>query len=100
MTGDIPRNQVADTTRYCLQLLQDGNSRLKDVEDIDEQWCDTQAMRMRSWCASLGVFATGHASLQHRLRYVPEIEASILQLLEAVKWNLAKGSVFSRFIAP
>ena len=53
------------------------------VEDqID--WADEQQARFRLWAANLGVFASGQASIDHRLRDSSELQDLVLQLLDAL----------------
>lgn len=74
----------------CAECLDRGLAN-RELLDLDEFWFDNQVLRFRSWCATLGVNARGHDSLEHRLRYSPEIEAVIFQLLTAIKIGLQDG---------
>jgi hypothetical protein len=55
----------------------------------DDEWSDDQMGHFNGWAADLGVFAEGHASVEYRLRYSPEIYQMIIQLIKAVNANLA-----------
>lgn len=54
-------------------------------------WVEDQMIRFNTWCASLGVFAFGHASIEHRLRDHSEIYSLVIQFLEALEANLRSG---------
>lgn len=47
---------------------------IKELKDEDE--------RFRLWAANLGVFASGHASLEYRLRDAPKIESWVQETLD------------------
>jgi hypothetical protein len=63
-----------------------------------ESWAEDQRARFNIWAASLGVFASGHASIDHRLRDNRSAVQLIVQLLNGVDANLLqrKLSRFSR----
>jgi hypothetical protein len=54
----------------------------------EDEWTEDQLARFNIWAANLGVFARGHASADHRLRYGDEVRNLMLQLLEALCNNL------------
>ena len=54
----------------------------------EELWVEDQMTRFNVRTANLGVFASGHASAEHRLRDHSEIYNLILQFLDALHANL------------
>src|SRR5882757_788050 len=110
-------DKIKSITRLCLNALEDasntgqevdiddsGESKASNktrfiVEDtaVDDFWWNNQLIRLRSWSATLGVFARGHASLHHRLRYEPELVDTIYQLLVSIFVNLRPGQSYLTF---
>lgn len=61
----------------------------KHLVALDEDiWAEDQMARFKIWATNLGVFASGHASIEHRLRDNSEIYNLILQLLLTLRANL------------
>jgi len=56
--------------------------------EIGDSWAEDQSARFQLWIASLGVFAPGHASSDHRLRNNHGTVQVISQLLKALEANL------------
>lgn len=50
----------------------------------EEFWAEEQLARFNLWAASLGVYASGHASVEHRLRDHPQIYKMMMQWLDAL----------------
>lgn len=50
-----------------------------------------QANRFRLWAGNLGVFASGHASLDYRLRVAPEAAEELRRALAALRRCLERG---------
>ncbi|KAM0416786.1 hypothetical protein ACHAPD_005723 [Fusarium lateritium] len=48
---------------------------------------EDQVARFSSWAASIGVFAPGSASMDHRLRYAPEVHSVVTGLLESLNYQ-------------
>ncbi|CZR60318.1 uncharacterized protein PAC_10214 [Phialocephala subalpina] len=54
----------------------------------DNGWTEDQLAGFNIWVTNLGVFAHGHASVDHRLRDCEDIRNLMLQLLDALRENL------------
>jgi hypothetical protein len=52
-------------------------------------WTAEQQTRLGIWAERLGVFATGHASIEHLLRGNSRIYRDIQQLLDALSLNIS-----------
>jgi len=61
------------------------------IDDRDGIGAEDQLVRFNIWTSNLGVFAEGHASVEHRLRDHSIAYKLIVQLLEALCANLAHG---------
>lgn len=53
---------------------------------------EDQLARFRIWANNIGVFASGHASVDYRLRDSPEAKSLMIQLLEGLKRFLGRGN--------
>jgi len=49
---------------------------------------EDQLARFSTWAAAIGVFATGRASINHRLRYAPEVQSVVNGLLESLDYRI------------
>lgn len=72
---------ICNKAQMCLdQFLE----LLTVIHDVQHAMLSDQLGRFRIWSSSIGVFAAGHASLDHRLRDAPDVRRLILHLLETV----------------
>ncbi|KAE8448457.1 hypothetical protein EG329_009522 [Mollisiaceae sp. DMI_Dod_QoI] len=55
----------------------------------EDGWAEDQQRRFNVWASSIGVFARGHISLDHRLRDAPDILELIMQQVAVLKGNLS-----------
>jgi len=81
------RSCVAVRARDCSNAFA---AYLTDPAQISdrEEWAEEQQARFNIWAANLGVFADGHASIDHRLRDSSKTYCLIFQLLDALYANL------------
>lgn len=49
---------------------------------------EDQLARFSSWASSIGVFAPGSASMDHRLRYASEVQSVVTGLLESLNYRV------------
>ena len=54
----------------------------------ERAWAEDQTIKLNLWASSLGVFASGHASIKHRLRDHVEVHDMVMQYLDALHANL------------
>ena len=83
---------IAECASVCVRIF---DQCLVDElsPDYDNGWIEDQSARFRIWAANLGVFATGHATADYRLRDNDELRNLILQLLSAIRENLIIGKL-------
>lgn len=81
------RRAVMDATAEKVGLLK-GGPQQQVQEQEHEEWAEIQMVRLNIWAGNLGVFAYGHASVEHRLTDCTEIYNVIVQLLDALQANL------------
>jgi hypothetical protein len=48
---------------------------------------EDQLARFSSWANGIGVFAPGSASMDHRLRYAPDVTGVVIGLLESLNYR-------------
>lgn len=71
---------IPTATRNCTQLLHSAAIS----EPQYETWTEDQTARLNLWAASLGVFASGHLSIEHRFRLNAFLLDVVNQLLEGI----------------
>jgi len=54
------------------------------------QWTEAQLSHLKKWCASLGVFGNGHASIDYRLCNHPNVLNLVTRQLDVLRVNLEK----------
>lgn len=79
-----------------LKLLRDIEVQVQEsrmVPDLfaDELKAEDQLARFEIWAANIGVFADGHASLDHRLRDSTDARNLMKTFLESLKDFLLRG---------
>ncbi|KAF4539972.1 Tetratricopeptide-like helical protein [Lasiodiplodia theobromae] len=76
----------------CFHLLVDVGLDDENLQKSESTDMDDQLARFNIWASNIGVFASGHASLDYRLRDSPEAKTLMIQLLEGLQWFLKRGS--------
>ena len=82
-------NDSEHTVYACANSVREEFYNLYQLEVQDgESWAEDQKARFQMWGANLGVFASGHASSDYRLRDNHVIVEVITQLLKALEANI------------
>jgi hypothetical protein len=71
---------IASATRDCIVLF--------DKMSEENGWAQDQLTRFNIWANNIGVFASGHASLDYRLRDAPDILDIMMQQVGLLQANL------------
>lgn len=79
---------VAASAHQCLESFQSCLVRADAVHPRELSMVEDQLARFSSWAASIGVFAPGAASMDHRLRYTPEVQNIVTGLLESLNYRV------------
>jgi hypothetical protein len=91
---------IASLSMKCSQLFEQVQSSLSDrtcqdrsklrPEDIEDQ-----AVRFKLWAGNLGAFhkPQSHASIEHRVRQSPKIEAQLRELLDTLSTSLRSSGL-------
>ena len=73
----ITTRAAACSLLFELFIPSDGDIEVETMGDGlpsgEEPWAEDQMTRFNMWTANLGVFASGHTSVEHRLRDHSEI---------------------------
>ncbi|KAG5658601.1 hypothetical protein KAF25_010782 [Fusarium avenaceum] len=78
---------VAASANQCLQSFQKCLVSASLVNPRELSMIEDQVARFSSWSTSIGVFAPGSASMDHRLRYAPEVQSVVTGLLESLNFQ-------------
>lgn len=81
---------IAHAAQYCLESFDDCLSIAKDLGPKEFALVQNQLGRLSLWISNIGVFALDRASIDHRLRDVPEIHRLVKGLLEVLNVNVQK----------
>jgi hypothetical protein len=82
--------KIADYANQCLEAFQRCLFQASSVHPREFSKVEDQVARFHTWSTSLGIFAPGRASADHRLRYAPEVYTVIVGLLEALQYRTRK----------
>ncbi|KAH6980228.1 hypothetical protein EDB82DRAFT_510398 [Fusarium venenatum] len=87
--GDPERKgpTIATSANQCLQSFQKCLISASSINPRELSMIEDQVARFSSWAASIGVFAPGSASMDHRLRYAPEVHSVVTGLLESLNYQ-------------
>ena len=75
---------IAECATKCLAAFNQDARLPASIYPQEYSWIENQSGRIAVWTSNIGVFAPGRASLDHRLREVPEVRNAILGLLEVL----------------
>ncbi|XEU94958.1 hypothetical protein FSHL1_000242 [Fusarium sambucinum] len=78
---------IATSANQCLQSFQKCLISASSINPRELSMIEDQVARFSSWAASIGVFAPGSASMDHRLRYAPEVQSVVTGLLESLNYQ-------------
>jgi hypothetical protein len=91
---------VATSANQCLQSFQKCLVSASLVNPRELSMIEDQVARFSSWSTSIGVFAPGSASMDHRLRYAPEVHSVVTGLLESLNYQCqeCESGLLTRFL--
>ncbi|RSM19543.1 hypothetical protein CDV31_001703 [Fusarium ambrosium] len=79
---------VAASANQCLESFQQCLFSASAVHPREVSMVEDQLARFSSWATSIGVFAPGSASMDHRLRYASEVQSVVTGLLESLNYRV------------
>lgn len=79
---------VGDLANRCLESFQQCLGRAAAVHPRELSRVEDQIARFSTWAAGIGVFSLGRASMDHRLRFAPEVQSVVAGLLESLNYRV------------
>ncbi|KAL2673791.1 hypothetical protein Neosp_012235 [[Neocosmospora] mangrovei] len=79
---------VAACANQCLESFQQCLISASSVHPREVSMVEDQLARFSSWASSIGVFAPGSASMDHRLRFASEVQSVVTGLLESLNYRV------------
>ncbi|UKZ74267.1 hypothetical protein TrVFT333_001929 [Trichoderma virens FT-333] len=79
---------IAIRAAQCLESFQQCLQRVSSVHPREFSVVEDQMARLSTWTAGIGVFAPERASIDHRLRYAPEVQSAVTGLLESLDYRI------------
>ncbi|PYI18686.1 hypothetical protein BO99DRAFT_443732 [Aspergillus violaceofuscus CBS 115571] len=90
MEDEQPYSSIAQTAKVFLESTHRCIEQPLHLEPRELMLLQDQVGRFSIWASETGVFAPRRASLDHRLRYVPEIQRLVQGLLETLHNHLRR----------
>ncbi|RYP30524.1 hypothetical protein DL767_006201 [Monosporascus sp. MG133] len=87
-TPELKGPTVAASANQCLESFQQCLYRASSVHPRELSMVEDQVARFSTWAMGIGVFAPGRASMDHRLRYAPEVQSVVAGLLESLNYRI------------
>jgi hypothetical protein len=75
---------IADIAASCRRSFEKSLSSTAPLSAREKSLVEDQLARFSLWTSNIGTFAPGRASMDHRLREAPEVQAVVIGLLEAL----------------
>jgi hypothetical protein len=88
MTPEI--TTIAEVARDCMLAFQHALKSVASLSPREHSMIEDQLARLSLWSVNIGVFAPGKMSMDYRMREVPDIQAVVTGLLEALQYQIQK----------
>ncbi|WQF77379.1 Putative Zinc finger C2H2-type [Colletotrichum destructivum] len=79
---------IAASANKCLDSFQECLQRASAVHARELSMVEDQVARFSTWATAMGVFAPERASMDHRLRYAPDVRDVVDGLLESLRYRV------------
>ena len=89
---------IAECARTCLVSFEQCLQQLASAHPREHSYVEDQLARFAIWIDNIGIFAPGRASMDHRLREVPDIQDVVIGLLEVLDGKI-QDCRYTYFIA-
>ncbi|KAI4859353.1 hypothetical protein F4820DRAFT_453963 [Hypoxylon rubiginosum] len=83
---------AAESAGSCLRSFQECVQRAASIHPRELSLVEDQLARFSIWIANIKVFASGRASLDHRLREAPDVQDIVIGLFEALAFRIQSCS--------
>jgi hypothetical protein len=84
MSAEPQQPTIAGGAELCLHSFEQCLQQAASIHPRELSLVEDQLARFSVWTANIGVFAPGRASMDHRLREVPDVQVVVTGLLEAL----------------
>ncbi|KAL7940990.1 hypothetical protein V8C42DRAFT_201489 [Trichoderma barbatum] len=85
---------VAAAAELCRESFRQCILRSSSIHPRELSMVEDQVARFSTWTSSIAVFAPGRATIDHRLRYTPEMREIAIGLLESLNYRIETCSDF------
>ncbi|KAF3065680.1 hypothetical protein CFAM422_009595 [Trichoderma lentiforme] len=82
------KKTVAAAANQCLESFNKCLLQQSSIHPREFSLVEDQVARFSTWTSGIGVFAPGRASMDHRLRYAPEVQSITISLLESLNYRI------------
>ncbi|KAL6819917.1 hypothetical protein V8C40DRAFT_251957 [Trichoderma camerunense] len=89
-TSELNKKTVSAAANQCLESFNKCLLRQPSIHPREFSLIEDQVARYSTWTNGIGVFAPGKASMDHRLRYAPEVQSITISLLESLNYRSQK----------
>jgi hypothetical protein len=79
--------KISACANDCLESFQKCLFSAASIHPRELSMVEDQLARFSSWANGIGVFAPGSASMDHRLRYAPDVTGVVIGLLESLNYR-------------
>jgi hypothetical protein len=84
MAAEQQQPTIVGGAELCLRSFQECLQQSASIHPREVSLVEDQLARFSIWSASIGVFAPGRASMDHRLREAPDIQEVVRGLLDGL----------------
>lgn len=90
MIAELVEITIAAASRQCLESFATCLAQASAIHPREFSRVEDQVARFSTWTSGIGVFAPGRASMDHRLRYAPEVQSVAIGLLNSLNHRIRK----------
>lgn len=90
METETSKATISEKARICLLSFETCLVQVIHLDDQSQSLIENEFARFSVWTSNIGVFATGRASMDHRLREAPDVQKLVLGLLDVLRRRIDK----------
>ena len=91
---DLDKSTIAESAGDCLTSFERFARQAACLGPRQYSLVEGQIARLSIWTSNIGAFASGRASVDHRLRDAPELREAVISLLEALNDGIEHGMFY------
>lgn len=89
---------ISERARRCLASFQECLAGMTKLGPIRKSLIEDEFARFSIWTSNVGIFASGRASMDYRLRMEPNIQRLVLGLLEVLHGHIEHCMFYIAFL--